>query len=197
MPDGGGASSARIGPNAVWQLLPVLKEAGGAALRDGCLALARCGDFAGAEGLVPEEPVARLHRAVRMARPGDAAAILREAGLRTGDYILAHRIPRLAQRALRLSPVRLAAPVLARAIAKHAWTFAGSGQFRVISTAPLVFELRGNPLIRGESSDHALCAWHEGVFERLFRALVHPGARASETACAAAGAPACRFEIRV
>jgi divinyl protochlorophyllide a 8-vinyl-reductase len=44
---------------------------------------------------------------------------------------------------------------LGKAIARHAWTFAGSGRFRVV--APLVFEIADNPIVRGEVSDVPLC----------------------------------------
>ena len=70
-------------------------------------------------------------------------------------------------------PASLASRQLLSAIARHAWTFAGSGRY---AAGPV-------------------CHWHAGVFETLFRTLVHPRSRARETACCAAGAPACRFEI--
>lgn len=140
-----------------------------------------------------EGPAARLHAAVRHDLPAEAPAILAQAGRRTADYILAHRIPRPAQAVLRALPPALAAPVLTRAIAKHAWTFAGSGLFRVAGR--LTFEIADNPLIRGERAPAPLCVWHAAVFERLFRTLVDDRLRAHETACCACGDPACRFEL--
>jgi divinyl protochlorophyllide a 8-vinyl-reductase len=59
---------------------------------------------------------------------------------------------------------------------------------------PLVVEIAGNPLA-GPPPAAARCVWHEAVFTRLFRSLVSDRARARETACCAAGDPACRFEI--
>jgi divinyl protochlorophyllide a 8-vinyl-reductase len=109
---------------------------------------------------------------------------------------LAHRIPQPVQAALRLLPARLAASILTGAIARHAWTFSGSGRFEVLSRWPPVVAIADNPVVRGETSDVALCHWHAAVFERLFTAICGPGWRVVETACCAQGAPACRFEVQ-
>jgi len=87
----------------------------------------------------------------------------------------------------------LAMRALSTAIARHAWTFAGSGRFRVLR--PGVFEIADNPIIRGERSDVPLCHWHAAVFERLFRVLVDDRLRCVETRCGAMGDDACRFEV--
>src|SRR6056297_836771 len=157
MPDGIGPGHApgRIGPNAVLQLLPVLDAAEpGLAVR--MLAAAGLDGPPSDAGLMDEGPAAALHRTVRRARP-DADALLARAGRGTADYILAHRIPGPAQAMLRALPGPVAAPLLARAIARHAWTFAGSGRFRIAGRAPPVFELAGNPLIAGEAAEAPLC----------------------------------------
>jgi divinyl protochlorophyllide a 8-vinyl-reductase len=193
--DGGTVRSGLIGPNAVLQLVPVLERAGGPGLRARVLDAAGIGALPDGTAMIEEAEAARLHRALRRVAPGLAASLAREAGLRTGDYILAHRIPPLAQRALKALPAALAAPLLTQAIARHAWTFAGSGRFEVVSRRPLVFAVHDNPLVRGERSEACLCYWHAAVFERLFRALVAPGMTARETACAACGDPACTFVI--
>jgi divinyl protochlorophyllide a 8-vinyl-reductase len=112
-----------------------------------------------------------------------------------GLYILANRIPRPAQGALKALPAALAGRVLAWAIAQNAWTFAGPGRFRVATRRPLVFEIAANPLVRGEVASAPVCVWHAAVFARLFAVLVHPGTRVTETACCGCGDPACRFEI--
>ncbi|SIO55684.1 divinyl protochlorophyllide a 8-vinyl-reductase [Rhodovulum sp. ES.010] len=187
--------TGRIGPNAVLQLLPVLETAGGAALRDEMLEAAGLNEVPSDTGLMDEGPAAAMHRALRRRLPGRAPDLLREAGARTGDYILAHRIPPLAQKVLKALPPALSGPMLAKAIAKHSWTFAGSGAFRVVSTRPLVFELADNPLIRGESAPHPICGWHEAVFDRLFQTLVDSRLSTRETKCSASGCAVCRFEI--
>lgn len=188
-------AEARIGPNAILQLVDVLERRG---LGDLC---ARVLNRAGVArpppdaSMLPQEDCAAVHRALRQLRPDEADPILRAAGLATGDYILAHRIPRPAQVVLRLLPGRVAAPLLSTAIARHAWTFAGTGRFEVVGRRPLVFSVHDNPLIAGWQADRPQCIWHAAVFERLFSRLVWPGVTVRETACCACGDPACRFEV--
>ncbi len=189
-PDGG--RGGRIGPNAILTMIPVLDARIGEAARIGLMAQCGIGIPDGSE-MIPEAVAARLHRAVRDNLGPHAPGIAAQAGRKTAEYVLAHRIPRPARAVLNALPAGLAARVLSRAIAQHAWTFAGSGTVAVVS--PCTFRIRDNPLIREEASDHALCHWHAAVFETLYRRLVHPAARCRETACAAAGAPACVFEI--
>ncbi|MBF9047691.1 bacteriochlorophyll 4-vinyl reductase [Rhodobacterales bacterium LSUCC0031] len=187
----------RIGPNAILQFVPVLAAAKGAAETARLLALAGITALPDpSAGLIAEGPAARLHQMVRQAHPQDAARLAAEAGRRTGDYILAHRIPKPAQAVLRALPARFSAPILARAIAKHAWTFCGSGEFRLGPGWPPRFEIIDNPVVRGEVSEVALCHWHGAVFARLFDRLCGPGWQAVETTCCAQGARACRFEMR-
>ena len=185
---------ARIGPNAVLQHLPVLDAAIGEALRGALLHQAAVAEPPQDAGMLPEDQVARLHHAVRLFLPDRAPAIQRAAGLGTGEYILANRIPRAAQRLMRALPAPLGARLLSAAIAKHAWTFAGSGAFRVASRRPLSFEIAANPLAESPA-DAPICHWHAAVFERLFSALVWPGMQVLETECCACGAPACRFTL--
>lgn len=188
------SGTARIGPNAVLQHLPVLDAEIGEALRNALLYRAEIEEPPADAGMLPEDQVARLHNAVRLYLPDRAARIQRAAGLATGEYILAHRIPALAQRLIRALPAPLGARLLAAAIAKHAWTFAGSGKFRVVSHAPLVFEIAQNPLA-AMGAKAPICHWHAAVFERLFSELVWPSTCVHETSCSATGAPACRFMI--
>ncbi len=141
----------------------------------------------------PEAEVVHLHRAVWLYLPDRAAQVQAAAGRAVADYILAHRIPKPAQAVIRALPRPWAARLLARAIARNAWTFAGSGRFRVLGHRPLTVEIAANPLAEGPGP--GTCHWHEAVFARLFAALVWPDATVTETACCAAGAPACRFEI--
>jgi divinyl protochlorophyllide a 8-vinyl-reductase len=196
-PESPAHGGARIGPNAILQMVPVLDAHTGPDVRRSLLAEAGVIELPDGSGMIPEGPAAALHQALRRRLPHEAPQIAREAGLGTGDYILAHRIPRTAQALLRVLPARLAAPILARAIARHAWTFAGSGTFAIAARTPLTFTLVDNPVVRGERSAVPLCAWHEAVFERLFRRLVSRSALVTETQCCAQGAPACRFEVRL
>ena len=187
-------AEGRIGPNALLQLVPVLEAAIGARLTAQLFAQAGV-DRVPHDAMIAEGPVALVHQSIRARLPDRAPALLRQAGLGTGDYILAHRIPKVAQRLLRLLPRRLAARLLARAIARNAWTFAGSGQFRIVSVRPMVFEIGDNPVVRGEVALHPICDWHVAVFERLFAELTDPQVTVTETACCACGAPACRFAL--
>lgn len=195
--DGGGHgfAQARIGPNAVLQLVPVLDRVVGRAARARLMTGAGLVDMPDGAAMILESPVARLHQNLRRDWPDLAPDMARMAGRRTGDYILTHRIPRRAQGLLRTLPAALSARLLAQAIARHAWTFAGSGRFRVVSHAPLVFEIADNPLVRGEHAAAPVCHWHAAVFARLYTRLVAPDYICAETDCCATGAPACRFVL--
>ncbi len=144
--------------------------------------------------MIPETDAAHLHQLLRRTAPDLAADLASEAGRGTADYILAHRIPKPVRIVLKLMPAPLAARVLSQAIAKHAWTFAGSGAFRVVS--PWCFDIADNPIVRGEHSAVRLCHWHAAVFERLYQVLVHPRCCCRETnCCAMPGQDRCRFAI--
>ena len=186
--------AGRIGPNAILQLVDVLERRWGGNLLSAVLAEAGVSRPPRDAGMLPEADCAAVHQAVRRLAPG-AESLLEEAGLATGDYILAHRIPKLAQGVLRLLPKNLAAPVLTKAIAKHSWTFAGTGEFRVESSRPLVLTIARNPLVAGLRAETPQCIWHVAVFRRLYGRLVWPGVRVQEVSCCACGDPVCRFEI--
>ena len=184
------AGGARIGPNAVLQLIAVLDHAEGRRVRDRVLAGLRLP--APDSGMIPEAEAVAAHRALRAARPERADALLVAAGEATAEYILRHRIPLAAKLVIRALPKPAGARLLARAIERHAWTFAGSGRFRVAGFAPLVFELEGNPLV----TEGKPCLWHAAVFRRLFSALVGRGCRVEEVECAGLGGGVCRFVVR-
>lgn len=186
-----------IGPNAVIQLGEALRAMAGEQRAAGLYAAAGCAAWftTPPDAMIDERRTAALHLALRRELPEEAAGILAEAGRLTGDYILAHRIPKPAQWLLRHLPAGLAGPLLLDAIARHAWTFAGTGRFSARRGHPCLVEIAGNPLVAGEAAATPVCVWHAAVFRRLFRKLVHPAAEVREIACGAAGAPACRFEI--
>lgn len=188
------ADPARIGPNAIIQTEAVLRDRFGT-LKTSEL-FARAGlrhyiDVPPADMVVEDEAV-RLFDIVHDAfEPGDATAIARAAGLATGDYILANRIPKPAQAVLKALPGWIAGRMLLRAIAQHAWTFAGSGNVTCRYGQPLAIEIAHNPLSMPG------CPWHSAVFERLFQTLAAPNARAKHTGCCQDGALACVFEIHL
>lgn len=191
----GAASAAlqepRVGPNAITQLMLVVEAAHGPAALERLLAAADLGAFRGAPpaAMVPQSQAAALHRALAHAFRSEAGLLAHAAGRNTGAYLLAHRIPTPVRLLLRLLPARAAAAALLGAIRRHAWTFAGSGAVRTRAGRRPRIEIAANPLAAGP------CTWHCGVFEQLFQALVTPAAQVRETACCAAGAAACRFEI--
>jgi divinyl protochlorophyllide a 8-vinyl-reductase len=177
------------------QLVPVLDERIGSGPREMLLVQSGLEQLPADEGLMEEEPAARLHQAVRARYPDLAADVTHRAGLRTADHIISHRIPPVVLHLLQHSPPWLSAPLLAKTIDNHAWTFAGSGRFRIASRRPLVFELYDNPVVRGEAAEAPICHWHAAVFQRLFSSLVDPEIRCLETACCASGSNCCRFEL--
>ncbi len=186
--------AGRIGPNAILQLVDVLERRGEVDLCRAVLAEAGVLRPPRDAGMLPEADCAAVHQALRRVSSG-AEGLLEEAGLATGEYILAHRIPKLAQGVLRVLPGGLAGPVLTKAIARHSWTFAGTGEFRVEGARPLLLSIARNPLVAGLRAATPQCVWHVAVFRRLYGRLVWPGVQVREVACCACGDPACRFEI--
>ena len=186
-------ATARIGPNAVIQMGEALRAYGGPEFEHDVFARAGLQHYLSAPPahMIPErEAIAIFDTLYNDAGVGlyDANAIARDAGLRTGDYILANRIPKFAKAILKRLPKSLAARALLAAIGKHSWTFAGSGRFSACYGRPLVIEIANNPLAFDR------CAWHCAVFERLFGALV---SRKAHAVCHV-GTPSsgdCYFEI--
>ncbi|MCU0829994.1 MAG: bacteriochlorophyll 4-vinyl reductase [Rhizobiaceae bacterium] len=188
----------RVGPNAIIQTRAALDALCGIGAR--CLIFNAAGLQAwqadDPADMVPADIINQLNSEIGRGLPmAQAQAVMREAGRRTGDYILANRIPAAAQAVLTRLPRRIALRLLLKAVTRNAWTFAGSA--RVTSgmkgNAGWI-AIEGNPICLGRSGfDH--CHWHEAVFMRLFEALVSPHVMVRETACMGSGAPACRFEI--
>ena len=190
--------TGRIGPNAITRVAEALREGLGDAAATALFARAGLAQLLAQppEQMVDEAQVTRLHAELRHTLGlVTAREIAREAGRRTGDYLLAHRIPRAAQALLRWLPAALAARALLAAIRGHAWTFAGSGEFSARAGHPVVLSLRHNPLCRGAALAHPACDYYAATFERLFRELVHPRTRGVETNCEACGDGLCRFEL--
>lgn len=192
-------SAGRIGPNAIIRVAEVLPALLGAA---GTQALFEAAGLAAylrtpPQDMVDEAEVARLHAVLRQ-RLGSAVAgqVAWQAGQRTADYLLAHRIPKPVQALLKILPAALAARVLLAAIRRNAWTFAGSGEFGARAGRPCVLTIRDNPLCRGVSSGAPACDFYCATFERLFQVLVQPRCQAVQTACEARGDACCRFELR-
>ena len=193
------APGARIGPNAIIRIAEALEAGAGARRRREIFERAGLGRYLDAMpgALVDEDEVSDLHQALAAGLgAGAARGIARDAGTRTGGYLLAHRIPPWARRILRPLPARAASPVLLRAIARNAWTFCGSGALAIRAGPPAVLRVSRCPVCRRLTSTEPACDYYAGTFEHLFRVLVHPRSVVTETACQAMGDPACEFEIR-
>jgi len=198
------ANSGLIGPNAIIQVQRALEQMLGVPLSERVFAEAALARHLvrSPQRPVPEQEVRSLHIALRHTLgEAQAEAVSREAGLRTAQYLLAHRIPAAAQALLRRLPPRLALLALLKAMQPQAWTFAGSGHFerRMVWRGPTlaVLAIRDNPLCRGLSLPGPACAYYTATFEHLMRTLVHARCQVIETDCEAMGADACRFEVRL
>lgn len=189
----------RIGPNAIIRVAEALPGIVGT---DEALSLFTRAGLAEyfrkpPQDMVDEQQVARLHRELRASLGGERAAqVARGAGVRTADYLLAHRIPKPVQWLLKALPAPLAARVLLAAITRNAWTFAGSGEFSAQAGRPVKLQIRHNPLCRDLHTEAPACDYYAATFERLFQVLVHRDSHVVETACEACGDDACRFEVR-
>lgn len=210
-------AEGRIGPNAVTRLAEALDELHGPPVTDAVFGAAGLLRYRQAppSAMVDEAVVTSLHAALRRTlTPEETATVARRAGALTGDYLLAHRIPAPVRALLRALPAPWAARLLVRAMASHAWTFAGSGAFSSVATSGrrvraegarpgvgpgrprLELAIRNCPLCRGASAPAPVCDYFAATFERLFVNLVSRTAQVHETRCQATGASACRFEVR-
>jgi divinyl protochlorophyllide a 8-vinyl-reductase len=192
-------STGRVGPNAITRIGDTLVDQFDAAMRQRVFAGAGVERYIAdpPATMVDENEVAALHASLHAVLGEEAARrVAREAGRRTGDYLIANRIPRPVCLLLRCLPADAAARLLVKAIARHAWTFAGSGTFVVEKGPPLTFEITGGPLSRSIETTEPACDYFGATFERLFQRLVSRRAVVVETACIASGDPACRFAIR-
>lgn len=181
-----------IGPNAVIQTGVALHAFAGVELQHEVFRKAKLDGYLKSppSQMVPEGEVTDLFAALQGSLPlHQANAVLEEAGRRTADYIIAHRIPRVAASLIALSPRAVAARLLLAAIGRHAWTFAGSGTAQVQLGRAMALEIFANPLAT------VGCSWHVAILRRLYARLVSPLYDVVQTGCCAAGNPACRFRI--
>ncbi len=189
---------ARVGPNAVVRVAEALEQDLG---EDAVSQVFRA---AGLERylatlpseMVDEREVTRLQAALREQLGLETAhRVSRDAGARTGDYLLANRIPHPVQRILKILPAPLASRVLITAIRRNAWTFVGSGVFDGEPGRPTRLSVTDGPICGGATAAEPICDFYTGSFERLFSRLVHKNARVTEIACQAIGAKSCVFEV--
>jgi divinyl protochlorophyllide a 8-vinyl-reductase len=200
--------SGRIGPNAILRLIEALDERCGRSVTEAVFqAAGQDGHLRSVPGeMVDERAITALYTALPVqlgfAQAADVAA---RAGLLTGEYLLANRIPAAAQRIMKLMPAPLAARTLLAAIDMHSWTFAGSGIFERTpvqhaggggrSRVYWRLTIKDCPLCRGVRFPEPACAYYAATFERIFRELVATSARVVETQCQSNGAESCVFEV--
>jgi divinyl protochlorophyllide a 8-vinyl-reductase len=189
---------ARIGPNAVIRVAEAVDAFEGRPVAERLFAAVGLVGYLAAppRDMVEEGEVralhAELHRALGERRARSVAWI---AGRRTADYLLAHRIPHPVQHLLAWLPRRWAARTLSAAIARHAWTFTGSGRLTIEPGNPTIFRIVECPLCRGRHAAEPACDYYVATFERLFAVLIHPDARAAEAECMAQGGAECRILV--
>lgn len=161
---------ALIGPNALLQTVAVMEERLGHAETRAILLDAQIHALPSGDSMIPEVQVLRLHRWLALHEPMGCFDIAEEAGARTADYIIAHRIPHSAAWLLRHLPALLAAPLLMATIRKHAWTFVGAGVFAPTDGWRFTIDRSGadDTLPAPDSLFH----WYAAVFTRLYRCLV-------------------------
>lgn len=187
---------ARIGPNAIiqtGQALSALHGLGAARLIFEAAGLGRYIGVVPTTMIDEREPVALFAAIQTTLPPAEADRVLAEAGHRTGHYILENRIPPIARQILPKLPPGLSSRLLVSAIARHAWTFAGSGQFEGRVTGwkrPVVtLVIAANPLATPG------CPWHGAVFHRLFASLSGDVASVRHSQCCARGDGACITQL--
>ncbi len=189
----------RIGPNAILRLVEAVGERQGTDVALDLLHRAGLGAYAERppQRMVDEAHVARLYLALVAALGATLAAEMgSDAGRRTGNYLLTHRIPQVAKRLLPWLPPFLASRALAGAIGRHAWTFAGSGRFAMRQGHPLDIAIIGGPVDLAGPAAFPLCRFYATTFERLYRALVSPRTVVTARLETTSGEPACRLKLR-
>lgn len=191
------AGAARIGPNVVIQTYHALVARGDLELAEGVLLDATGRTPATLpEAMVEErEAVAIVHRVRQVLDEDAAAAVLADAGERTARYLLANRIPRLAQLVMQGAPAGLAFRFLANAMARHAWTFAGSGRFEWATEPRTLLRIHACPMCRDVRASRPFCGYYAATFDTLVRTLVSRRLGVREVRCRALGDACCEFAV--
>lgn len=190
--------AARIGPNTIIQLAHVLRDRFG----EGVAATLLFESTGYAMGALPQamvderEAQAFVRTVMRAVGATQGTRILHEAGHRTADYLMGHRIPRPAQWLMKALPRRAGLNILLRAMQANAWTFAGSGSFSVHHLPKRVdLTFHDCAMCRDLHTSQPVCGFYAGTFEHLIRTLVAPRAEVREVECQSTGGHCCRFEV--
>lgn len=121
--------------------------------------------------------------------------VMRDAGERTGEDLLLHRIPWLARVTLPALPSPVALRLLLAGIGRHTWTFAGSARVEICLGSPSVIALAHCAMCAGIRSREPICDFYVGTFQRVMQGLLGPHGFAEEITCEACGDSACRFAV--
>ncbi len=190
--------AGRIGPNAILQTVAVIRARYGE--EDAARVIAGTPwrlDRLPTE-MVPEEDVLSVvHATLRRFGAEEGHRVMDASGVGTARYLLANRIPRIAQVVMKLAPASIALRILLTAIQRNSWTFAGSARFVVRYGSPTVVEFHECAMCRGLHGADSECQFYAATFRELLLTLVSPRTRVTETACMAAGASCCRFELSI
>lgn len=194
-------AAGRIGPNAIIQTAAALQALVGDPRACTLLheATGRTMETMPTD-MVDEAEVNRLVHALRAdLDPALFEAVLGDAGVRTAEYLIAHRIPRVAQVMMRVLPSTIALRVLLGGIMRHTWTFAGTAQVSLKHPPgePMRLVLRRCPMCRGLEATVPACHFYTTTLQTLLVRLVSARASVVEVRCEAMGATACEFALRV
>jgi divinyl protochlorophyllide a 8-vinyl-reductase len=191
-------AESRIGPNSIIQTVAALKERLGVEETRAWLERIGRGDLNEAmpTTMVVEHEFLDLIGHLREWQGLEVAAeVLERSGELTAAYVMANRIPAPIRTLLRIVPGWLGLRILLAAIKKHAWTFAGSGQFSYRFDRGLHLQLAHCIECQGIQSDTPICRYYCGAFRGMIGTLIDPKVQVREIACSACGAGACEFVV--
>jgi len=92
-------------------------------------------------------------------------------------------------------PVGFALRIFLPAIARHAWTFAGSGRFSYTLQPVWRLTLADSVEARGVQAREPVCAYYRAAFAGLLQRVVCDRLRVEEVKCRAMGAAQCEFRV--
>ncbi|WP_322488268.1 bacteriochlorophyll 4-vinyl reductase [Chloroflexus sp.] len=192
------AEVARIGPNSIIQTIAALREQYGAETTAAWLRRSGRGHFLETmpDHMLAESEFGAMIRDLRdwLGMPA-AMRVLDRSGELTANYVATNRVPAPIRLLLPRLPVGLALRIFLPAIAKHAWTFAGSGQFGYTLRPQWQLTLANSVEAREVQATEPVCSYYRAAFEGLLRRVVSDRIRVREVACRAMGAPRCTFAV--
>lgn len=167
--------NARIGPNAIIQTVAALKENCGSARAEEILYAGgqpHLVDHLPTHMVNEQEFLSLIHLLLNQVGSEQTRHILERSGHLTGDYVLAYRIPKPFQRLLtwRIVPRHLSLSLLMTAIAKSAWTFVGSGQFRFVGGNERTISITNRA--PDQEIPPEICSFYGGTFAKLVQVLI-------------------------